>query len=295
MSTPSAAPGVVAPAAALATCPTCRSAVDGRFCGRCGERMLTERDRSLAAFLGEAFATLTTLDNRFWRTLRGIPRPGFLTREYLAGRRGRYLGPLHLFLVFSVVFFLVSPWLGLSTTRLEAFADSPVIGAVAAPMVDVELVRRGIEVETFATDFARVKNTQERFMVLIAIPLFAVVLKLLYWRRSYVEHLAFATYTLGSLLLLLVAYLFVFTFGVFAVRSWLGLPPAWRLSGLHVPLLFGMPILGFAFVALRRVYGGALPVVAAKALLASVGLWASMMLYEYMLFFTTMLALRFGA
>ena len=34
--------------------------------------------------------------------------PGHLTREFLAGRRARYLPPVRLYLVLSVVFFLVA-------------------------------------------------------------------------------------------------------------------------------------------------------------------------------------------
>jgi|GEM_PF-3953806 len=138
---PSASPDDAAPDT-VSRCPTCGASVDARYCGRCGERMLEPRDHSLAAFLGEAFSTLTTLGNRFWRTLRGIPRPGFLTAEYMAGRRRPYLGPLQLFLVFGVVFFVASPRLGLNTARLDAFAESRVAGSVAAPLIADEVARR---------------------------------------------------------------------------------------------------------------------------------------------------------
>jgi hypothetical protein len=46
-------------------------------------------------------------DSRLWRTLWYLlARPGFLTREFFAGRRVRYLPPFRLYLVISLVFFL---------------------------------------------------------------------------------------------------------------------------------------------------------------------------------------------
>jgi len=56
--------------------------------------------------LREAAGRYVALDGRMWRTLAGLLfRPGFLTREYLAGRRRRYIRPTRLFLVLSIALF----------------------------------------------------------------------------------------------------------------------------------------------------------------------------------------------
>ena len=45
---------------------------------------------SLGFFIGEGIEDLTHADSRLWRTLVALMfKPGFLTREYFAGRRGR--------------------------------------------------------------------------------------------------------------------------------------------------------------------------------------------------------------
>jgi hypothetical protein len=139
-----------------------------------------------------------------------------------------------------------------------------------------------------------VQNTLERFAVGAAIPIFALVMKLLYRRRSYVEHLAFATHTLGSLLVLMVAYLFAFVIVMMTARGLLGMPPAWRLSGVAMLLLFGTPVLTYVFLAIRRVYAGRPAGTVITTLLATIGLWTSLAAYEYVLFFAAMLALRLG-
>lgn len=63
---------------------------------------------SVLHFTREATEDLTHADSRLWRTILALLfKPGFLTREFIAGRRVKYLPPLRLYLVLSVVFFLV--------------------------------------------------------------------------------------------------------------------------------------------------------------------------------------------
>jgi hypothetical protein len=105
----SGASGTRADSAAPATaphCDNCGASVTGRYCGVCGQR-LEPPLHSLGHFARIATEDLTHADSRVWRTLGALlARPGLLTREFLAGRRARYLPPVRLYLVVSVVFFL---------------------------------------------------------------------------------------------------------------------------------------------------------------------------------------------
>jgi len=96
-----------APAAAAAhSCENCGAPVQWQYCGVCGQR-LEPPVHSLWHFTAVATEDLTHADSRLWRTLGALLfRPGFLTREFLIGHRARYLPPLRLYLVLSVVFFL---------------------------------------------------------------------------------------------------------------------------------------------------------------------------------------------
>jgi hypothetical protein len=89
-------------------CLNCGTELRGQYCGTCGQRA-RNRLISLWELLTEAFGDLFELDSRLWRTL--IPllvRPGRLTRDYLEGRRARYMPPFRMYLVLSVVFFVVA-------------------------------------------------------------------------------------------------------------------------------------------------------------------------------------------
>jgi hypothetical protein len=92
--------------AAVPHCENCGAGVPGRYCGNCGQR-LDPPLHSLRHFLAIALEDVTHADSRLWRTLAALLfRPGFLTHEFLAGRRARYLPPVRLYLVLSVAFFL---------------------------------------------------------------------------------------------------------------------------------------------------------------------------------------------
>ena len=64
---------------------------------------------SLWALLKEAFGDLFELDSRLWRTLLPLAlKPGRLTRDYLNGRRARYMPPFRMYLVLSLAFFVIA-------------------------------------------------------------------------------------------------------------------------------------------------------------------------------------------
>jgi hypothetical protein len=91
-----------APAAA---CRNCGASVTGDYCAACGQETQVKLPTA-RVFLREATGRYVALDGRLWRTLAALLfRPGFLTREYLVGRRRRYIRPARLFLVLSLALF----------------------------------------------------------------------------------------------------------------------------------------------------------------------------------------------
>jgi len=89
---------------APARCRNCDALLHGRWCHACGQ---DSRDplRAFGALLEEFLDSALSLDSRLVRTLRVlVTRPGHLTDEFVAGRRARYLGPVRLYLLASVVY-----------------------------------------------------------------------------------------------------------------------------------------------------------------------------------------------
>jgi Protein of unknown function (DUF3667) len=90
-----------------AICRNCGAPAPDKFCPSCGQETDT-RLPTLRKFMHDATGRLISFDSRLWRTLFAlVAKPGFLTREYLGGRRRRYLRPTRLYLVMSLLLFAV--------------------------------------------------------------------------------------------------------------------------------------------------------------------------------------------
>lgn len=89
----------------MSECRNCGAQAPGAYCPNCGQETSLALP-TIRSMLREAAGRYIALDGRLWRTLVALLfRPGFLSREYFAGRRRRYIRPARLFLVFSVALF----------------------------------------------------------------------------------------------------------------------------------------------------------------------------------------------
>lgn len=78
-------------------CANCDAVISGRYCSNCGQHAYPHR--KLVSVAGEFLNGLWHLDTKTWRTVpMVIFRPGTLTRNYVFGKRARYLSPLTMFL-----------------------------------------------------------------------------------------------------------------------------------------------------------------------------------------------------
>lgn len=114
-------------------CANCGASITSNYCAQCGQRR-EHAVHSVSHFLREATEDLTHADSRLWRTI--VPlliRPGFLTREFLDGRRVTYLPPVRLYLVLSVLFFIIVAVVPQAQdTRFELVKPQDIPAAVAS-------------------------------------------------------------------------------------------------------------------------------------------------------------------
>ena len=103
-------------------CRNCGAAAPGTYCPACGQETSLALP-TVRALLREAAGRYVAFDGRMWRTLIGLCRPGFLTLEYFAGRRRRYIRPARLFLVLSIGLFALLRFVGGSEHLLEQGFD----------------------------------------------------------------------------------------------------------------------------------------------------------------------------
>ena len=92
---------------ALPYCENCGAPMAGPFCAQCGQAAVDYR-RSFRHVIVDILDSFLNWDSKFFATIGWlIARPWHLTNQFLAGRRVRYVHPLRLYLLVSILFFFV--------------------------------------------------------------------------------------------------------------------------------------------------------------------------------------------
>lgn len=256
----------------MPTCANCGNERAEKYCPQCGQRV---GDRlALRTFIGDVADDQLGVDAKIPRTLKALFfKPGLLTSEFVNGRVARYIPPFRLYLLTSLLFFVLlsilsnrSDW----AERAEREMD-PVSGDSAAPPADTS---RGLNVGVTVRDKAWINDVQvnlpwkwldERIeanlqglsklppsvamrrvwqaaieeapkVMFLMLPVFALLLKLLYYRRSrfYIAHFIFALHVHS------------FTFILFTIALLSQLDFASILIAIILPV--------YTYMAMKRVY-----------------------------------------
>jgi hypothetical protein len=271
-----------------AQCLNCDTPLHGPFCSHCGQRAVPPHP-TMRELAGDAVDEFTGWDGRFVSTIRTLfAKPGELTRQWIEGRRVAFVSPLRVYLAASVLYFLVTasapnlrPAGGVDlgpvafgvtktegTSRPERLGEGlgaavaenrPLTGAerdsALADIADAPALFRPMLVKA-VDDPANFKRAVQRAMpnvFLGLVPVLGLILALFYRGRHYPEHLYFAIHlaafvfiarTLGNLTL------FTRSIPVAAIAQF-------------VMLIW---IAAYGTIALRRVYGGSMPMAIAKGI-----------------------------
>lgn len=273
---------------AATPCPTCGVSFEGRFCGACGEKRITTHDFSVRHFAEHVLESLTHFDFKSLRALKTlVVQPGRLTRDYLDGRRQRYIGPVQLFVIVNVVFALAGPTIFRTPLAVQQH-DGPFVG-LKRSLVASAIADRGTPPEEFQRSFDDAAGLQAKTWVFAMIPLLALVTAAVYgFRRYYFEHLIFATH--------LLAFTMIWTLldGVllWAVIHAAGAPLNAQDSDTVASSILLAGLLVYLFISLRRVFGGGRVTAAVRALGVTLLFFPIVFAYRFLLFFVTLLTMH---
>ena len=96
------------PAKPLTHCENCGTPLTGEFCSHCGQHAIDYR-RSLFRVVLDALDSFLNWDTKFLHSLNVLLlRPWQLTNDFNSGRRARYVHPLRIYLIASIIFFLLA-------------------------------------------------------------------------------------------------------------------------------------------------------------------------------------------
>jgi len=85
------------------------------FCSFCGQKN-TIKKLNFGTFVNNLFNGFFSYDSRFWTTfIPLLTKPGKVSKDYIQGKRARFVNPFQLYLNVSIIFFLI---LGI-TNKLE--------------------------------------------------------------------------------------------------------------------------------------------------------------------------------
>lgn len=90
-------------------CPNCghKTNPSDKFCAQCGQSTKTTRI-SFGEFVNDSLSSLFSMDSKVVHSI--IPlltKPGFLSNEFLKGRRQQYITPVRLYLTISILYFFI--------------------------------------------------------------------------------------------------------------------------------------------------------------------------------------------
>jgi hypothetical protein len=224
-------------------CDNCHASLEGDFCHQCGQEKKSYI-RNVSGVVTEFFGEFSNWDTRVWRTL--VPlwfRPGYLSRRYVQGHRVPYVPPLRLYLFTSIIAFLLLAKLvpeqvvtvNTPNGSTQLTADSNLADQAENIPGLISSINEGVKKQgptdndlMFLSDddkdifytkldaiTANPKLAINKFfslapqMMFVLLPLFALLLKLLYIRseRYYTEHLIVALHSHSFILQFSVLYL----------------------------------------------------------------------------------------
>lgn len=112
-------------------CGNCGAATCGSYCQYCGQETILHVP-SAREFMHEFVAHYVALEGKLWKSLGLLLfKPGRLTRDYIEGRRKRYVEPLRLYLTFSIIFFALFKLSGIEVAQSGAPAQPAGVEASA--------------------------------------------------------------------------------------------------------------------------------------------------------------------
>jgi hypothetical protein len=249
-----------------AHCKNCDAVLLGRYCANCSQAADVHVPSTME-LVHDLLEGLTHSDSRLWRTLKFLWfKPGRLTQEFIAGRRVAYLPPFRLYLILSIVFFLIASLMHIRGEAIQFDNALKPAGAQGAARVtgcrdlsfsvlsgQPQLTQR---IQHVCQEMVRdngenllhiaVGNMSKAMFIFL--PLIAFLHMLLYWwpRYRYAEHLLFFVH-------LHAFYFSVATVMVCAINAAESWP---KLSGvsdvLETVLGWCLPV--YTLLAMRRVF-----------------------------------------
>lgn len=138
-------------------CPNCDTPIVGHYCHECGQS--AHLPRSIGHIFHDIMHGVLHFDSKGWRTLPMlVTRPGTLTRDYVEGKRARYVAPFSMFLFTVFVMYFTFAMVGGPNVNL---ADAVQLDPGSVEAAQQELVTETAKLEALEAKLAAAKARPE--------------------------------------------------------------------------------------------------------------------------------------
>jgi hypothetical protein len=162
------------------------------YCNICGEKVIEAKDRKLKSFLGKVLISTTIVDNKFLRSLwLTITNPGFLSREYVEGRRVRYMKPLQMFFILNIIYFFF-PILQMFNSSLYTQLNVLPHARIAREIVVKKIQEEGITYRGFELMYNDKTTSLAKLLIVIFVVVASLPISLIFVKKNryFTDHMA---------------------------------------------------------------------------------------------------------
>jgi len=232
----------------------------------------------------DAVHDLLHFDRKIFRTLPVLLlKPGLLTKKSLEGEQNAFVKPFGLFIFLNFIFFLFKSK-GLFNYRLSIYSNQ------FGRFISQKQKALGLTTEILTERFNTAMHFEEKEYLVLMVPLFAVVLQVLFWRKmkSFSTHFIFSLHFYSFFIILLMVLPLVFV-----PAQWLVQLFSPGSNVMYSELIFGSVIIAVNIFYLTRavnlVYGGRRLLNTIKSVLLSISVVLLIaFVYRTLMFFVVM-------
>lgn len=275
------------------TCKSCDNSFVGLYCNLCGEKVIEAKDRKFRTFLSNVVIATSIVDNKFIKSLwLMISRPGFLSREYVDGRRVMYMRPLQLFFILNLIYFLF-PVLQMFNSSL--FTQKYILPhkAIVREVVAAKIKKDNMPPVAFELLYNEKTTKLAKLLIVIFVVIASLPLSLIFIRRNryFTDHVALSVELTCFNLAVNTIFLSMILWPVNKILHLTGTGWEKYLDDMTLTFIFISTNLYFLYRAGRNFYQQKGRKLILKVVLGILGLFLALEAYKFILFFVTIWSL----
>lgn len=269
-------------------CKSCGNSFQGWYCNVCGEKVIEAKDRKFGPVMGKVLIATTITDNKFIQALRlTIGNPGFLSREYVEGRRVNYMKPLQMFFILNLIYFLF-PILQLFNSSLYTQMNVLPHARIARQVVASKVAADGMSLRGFELMYNDKTTSLAKLLIVVFVVLGSLPLSLIFAKRNryFTDHVALSIELTSFNIAVNAIGLTLLFWLISKVLHWSHTGGTY-LNDITLTIIFILTNLYFIFRAARTFYNQKGKRLVLKAVAGILGLFLALEAYRFLLFFIT--------